>query len=154
MKFNSLDLVSTFLAYNNMHTVGHLLYFFNEKTPKMSNALNQPMFLKFSKKDLAAILLMQPRKLYLEFMLYFFREPTSCIISRRLIHIQCAVGNFSWNMNSTNITWLTLILYVVWFSCATATKSLSSCNLQQLYLSTSKDVSSQWLYEKLFLIKR
>ena len=40
---------------------------------------------------------------------------------------------------------LTLIFYAVWLSCATVTKALSSCNLQQQHLSTSKELCSQWL---------
>ena len=54
----------------------------------------------------------------------------------------------SWSKNPTSLSRLMLILYTVWLSCATITKSLSSCNLQQLHLSTSKEVSSRWLYRE------
>ena len=50
---------------------------------------------------------------------------------------------------------LPLILYAVWFSCVTVTKPLSSCNLQQLHLSTSKEVSEQCSYtENLVLLRK
>ena len=68
-----------------------------------------------------------------------------------MTHTQCAVRfvKFLLLENSYKVLCrLTLILNAVWLSCATVTKSLSSCNLQQLHLSISKEVNSQGYTKK------
>ena len=65
--------------------------------------------------------------------------------------IQCAVRCvefFLLEYSYEILSRLMLILDVVWLSCATVTKSLSSCNLQHLHLSTRKEVNSRWLYRE------